>query len=231
VLYVTDADYAFPVIRSITRRVRNGGKDLEDFILVGLSYAQGEDGSFSRNRDYTPTVAGDPNDAGKGFEHGGAEAYRRYIAKSVFPFVEGRFRTDPSRRAYMGHSYGGLLGAHILFTEPAMFSHYILGSPSLWYDHRHIFEVERRYATTHRDLPAKVFMYIGAYEAVRRGDPKFHQDNDMVGDTLAFEQRLRSRNYPRFTIKSEVIPQENHLTVFPSGLTRGLFAVAPGRGR
>jgi predicted alpha/beta superfamily hydrolase len=229
VLYVTDADYAFPVIRSIARRVRNGGKDLEDFIVVGLSYAQGEDASFSRNRDYTPTAAGDPNDAGKGFEHGGAEAYRRYIAEYVFPFVEGRFRTDPLRRLYMGHSYGGLLGAHILFNEPAMFSHYILGSPSLWYDQRHIFDVERQYATTHNDLPAKIFMYVGAYEAVRLGDPKFHQNNDMVADTRAFEARLRSRHYPRLVIQSDVVPQENHLTVFPSGLTRGLLAAVPSK--
>ncbi|MGZ8290426.1 MAG: hypothetical protein ACXW2U_19415 [Telluria sp.] len=33
VLFVTDATYAFPLIRSIAKRVRNGGEDLEDFIL------------------------------------------------------------------------------------------------------------------------------------------------------------------------------------------------------
>ena len=59
VLFVTDATYAFPLIRSITRRIRNGGEDMEDFILVGLSYAKGETPEYSRRRDYTPTANGD----------------------------------------------------------------------------------------------------------------------------------------------------------------------------
>lgn len=229
VLYVTDADYAFPVIRSIARRVRDDGKVLEDFILVGLSYAEGDAPRFSRNRDYTPTPAGDPKDRGKSFVHGGAEAYRRYIQGQVLPFIERKFRADVSRRILMGHSYGGLLGAHILFTEPTMFSDYILGSPSLWYDKRHMFRVESRYAETHQDLPANVFMYIGAFEAARPGDPRYHQELDMVRDMQLFEQRLKARNYPRLTITSEIVDKENHLTVFPSGLTRGLVAVLPAQ--
>lgn len=227
VLFVTDADYAFPVIRSITRRVRDGGEGLEDYILVGLSYAVGEDAMDSRRRDYTPTPNG-PRSAGSAV-HGGAEAYRIYLRDQVLPFVAARFRTDETRRILLGHSYGGLLGAHILFTEPSMFSGYVLGSPSFWYDRRHMFDVEARYAASHRDLPAKVFMYIGAYEAVRPGDPRFNQEDDMVADMKAFEQRLRDRGYPGLTITSTVIDDEDHLTVAPSGFTRALKAVLPAR--
>lgn len=223
VLYVTDADYAFPVVRSIARRVRDKGRSLEDFILVGLSYAEGDDPATSRNRDYTPTPAGGPGE----YVYGGAEAYRRYLVSHALPFVESRFRTDPSRRILMGHSYGGLLGAHILFTEPSMFTDYVLGSPSLWYDEQHMFAVEQRYAKANRDLPANVFMYIGAYEAVRPGDERYHREFDMVADMQMFEARLRSRRYPTLSITSDVIDAENHLTVAPSGFTRALLAVLP----
>ena len=58
VLFVTDADYAFPLTRSIGRRVGDHGAGLDEFVLVGLSYAKGDTPVYSRNRDYTPTAAG-----------------------------------------------------------------------------------------------------------------------------------------------------------------------------
>lgn len=227
VLYVTDADYAFPVIRSITKRVREDGKVLEDFILVGLSYAKGETGRFSRNRDYTPTPAGGMTD--KSGIHGEAAAYYTYLKGQVLPDIEQRFRADPGRRVYMGHSYGGLLGAQMMFADPGLFNAYILGSPSFWYDDGHMLKEEARYAKDHRDLPAALFIYIGEFETVRLGDRRYHQnmDMDMVADMQAFEQQLRSRSYPNLTISSDVVAEENHLTVFPSGLTRGLMHIFP----
>lgn len=225
VVYVTDAGYAFPVIGSISRRVGASGEGLEDFILVGLSYARGDDSMQSRRRDYTFTPNG-PSTSPKDHVHGGGAAYSDYVRTQVLPFIDGKFRTDPKRRVYMGHSYGGLLGAHILFTAPTTFSHYILGSPSLWFDKKHMFGVEAAYADGHKDLPADVFMYIGAFETVKPGDPRY-MDEDMVGDMKRFEAALKSRGYPGLTISSEVIAGEDHLTVFPSGFTRGIKRALP----
>jgi len=228
VVYVTDAAYAFPLIGSISRRVGGGGEGLEDFILVGLSYAEGDDPMRSRRRDYTFTPNG-PSSSPKDHVHGGGAAYADYVRTQVLPFVDGRFRTDPKRRVYMGHSYGGLLGAHVLFTEPTTFSHYILGSPSLWFDKRHMFDVEQRYAAANKDLPANVFLYIGAFETVKPGDARY-ADTDMVGDTRRFEQVLKARGYPGLILDSTVIEGEDHLTVFPSGFTRGVKRALPPKG-
>jgi predicted alpha/beta superfamily hydrolase len=225
VVYVTDAAYAFPLIGSISRRVGAGGGGLEDFILVGLSYAGGDDPMKSRRRDYTFTPNG-PSSSPKEHLHGGGAAYADYVRNRVLPFVEGRFRTDPQRRIYMGHSYGGLLGAHFLFTQPTTFSHYILGSPSLWFDRRHMLDVEQRYAAANRDLPANVFLYIGAFETVKPGDARYI-DTDMVGDMRRFAQTLKARGYPGLTLDSTVIDGEDHLTVFPSGFTRGIKRALP----
>ena len=38
-----------------------------------------------------------------------------------------------------------------MFTDPTMFSGYVLGSPSFWYDKRHMMKMEADYARTHRD--------------------------------------------------------------------------------
>lgn len=226
VLFVTDAPYAFPLIRAISRRVGDSEQGLEDFIIVGLSYAEGDGPKYSRNRDYTsvPTI---DQKAAKTGPYGEAEGYRVYIRDQVIPFIEGKYRTEPARRVYMGHSFGALLGLHTMFTEPAMFSTYILGSPSLWYANRNMMKVEEAYAATAKDLPADVFMYIGSYEAARKGDRRYNQDFDMVADMKAFEQRLRSRGYPNFRVASVVLEEEDHMSVFPLGLTRGLKRFFP----
>jgi predicted alpha/beta superfamily hydrolase len=118
VLFVTDANYAFPVIREISRRLNVEHAQIADFILVGLSYAKGEDGTLSRDRDYTPTPNGPP-DTSAGAVQGQGLAYQAYLRDRVMPFIAQRYRTDPRRAVFLGHSYGALLGAQILFTDPA----------------------------------------------------------------------------------------------------------------
>ena len=226
VLYVTDADYAFPVVRQIARRLNVEGPRVRDFILVGLSYATGDDPVQSRRRDYTPTAAG-PSDAPAGTVHGEGAAYQAYLRDHVLPFVARRYRTDPRQRLFLGHSYGALLGAQILFTEPGLFSGYILGSPSLWYDKRHMFAVEKSYAASHRDLAAKVYVYTGEYEAARAADPRFNKTTDMVGDSHALVETLKRRGYPGLQIRADVLNDEDHVSVAPRGFTKGLTYLLP----
>ncbi|KSB89630.1 esterase [Caulobacter vibrioides] len=226
VVFVTDADYAFPIIRQVARRVNLDGPVIEEFILVGLSYSRGDNGVVSRNRDYTPTPNG-PRNAGATV-HGQGPAYQAYLKSQVIPFVEGRFRADPARRVLLGHSYGGLLGAQILFTDPAMFHAYVLGSPSFWFDKRHMMTMEADYARAHNDLPAEVFMYVGGYEAP--GPSSRHASGpDMVADMKAMERVLKSHGYPGLKVRSTVLEDEDHLTVAPVGFTRALMAVLPAK--
>lgn len=225
-LYIADADYGFPLIRSIARRVNLEGPVTQEFILVGLSYVKGEDGMTSRRRDYTQT----PNagkSAPKDAVHGGGIAYQRYVKENVLPFIDGHFRTDPAQRVFMGHSYGALLGTQILLTEPELFRSYILGSPSYWLDEPFMKKLEASYAEAHDDLPANIFAYVGEFEAAKPGDKRYHRKLDMVKDLAEFVQLLKSRDYPGLRIRSEVLANENHLTVFPSGFTRGLIDVLP----
>lgn len=228
VLYVTDADYAFPIIRQLARRLNVEGPQIEEFILVGLSYGKGEDGGVSRQRDYTPTPNG-PSTAPPGSIHGQARAYQQYLRDQAKPFIAGRYRTDAARAIFLGHSYGALLGTQILFTEPGLFNSYILGSPSLWYDKRHALTLEASYAKQNQDLKANVYLYVGAYEALRKGDRRYNQTVDMVADNRALEATLQSRKYPSLKLKSVVLNDEDHLTVAPRGFTQGLKYLLPVR--
>ncbi|EJN04389.1 alpha/beta hydrolase-fold protein [Phyllobacterium sp. YR531] len=227
VLYITDADYGFPLIRSITKRINLDGPVTGDFILVGLSYAKGDDGMTSRRRDYTPAPRNEANAAAA--LSGGGPAYQKYLRNAVLPFVDGKFRTDPSQRLFMGHSYGALLGTQILLSEPSLFNSYILGSPSYWYDDHIMFDLEKEYAKSNRDLSANVFMYMGGYETLKSGDARYNRSKDMVKDMAAFEERLKSRNYPNLHVQSVTLPNENHLTVFPAGFTKGIIEMLPAK--
>jgi predicted alpha/beta superfamily hydrolase len=171
----------------------------------------------SRTRDYTPVRINERT--------GGGAAYQTYLKSQVLPFIEDRFRADPARRILLGHSYGGLLGAQVLFSDPKLFSGYILGSPSFWFGDYAMMRTEADYARAQTDLPARVHMYIGEYEFP--GSGRRNTRYDMVGDNARFEDRLRSRNYQGLTLTSEVLNDEDHLTVAPRGFTRALTAVLP----
>jgi len=228
VLYATDADYAFPIIRQLARRLNVEGPQIEEFILVGLSYGKGENGGISRQRDYTPTPNG-PSTAPPNAIHGQAQSYQKYLRDQVKPFINAHYRTATAKTIFLGHSYGALLGTQILFTEPDLFSSYILGSPSLWYDKRHALKLEASYAKQNQDLSANVYLYVGAYEALRKGDRRYNQTVDMVADNRALEAALQSRKYPSLKLKSVVLNDEDHLTVAPRGFMQALKYLLPAR--
>ena len=66
-------------------------------------------------------------------------------------------------------------------------------------------------------------MYVGEYEQVRPDDPRYAGNkNDMVTDLQAFAKTLRSRQYPSLHLETEVLNDEDHLSVAPRGATHGL---------
>ena len=227
VLFVTDVPQSIPYVTGLHRRLRGGGRMMDDAIIVGLGYAVGETGTHSRRRDYTPTAHGDIDarpERGKPVEYGGAEAYRLHLKNELFPWLEASFRIDPARRIYLGHSYGGLLGTHVLLTDPSMFQRYILISPSLWYDRRLMIARERGYAMRHKDLPAEVYFMVGDLETVAAPDsePFAESRNAMVEDQAELAANLQSRHYPSLRVKNEVLPGEDHASVWPGAVRKGL---------
>lgn len=230
VVFVTDAAYSFPIVRSIRNLLGQRGRNIEDFILVGLPPERGMSAKDSRSRDYTPSapLRTSPKKY-TGAHYGEAKAYRDYLERQVLPLVAANYAADMSRTVFVGHSYGGLFGSYVLLTKPELFSSYILGSPSLWFNNHEALELEASYAQHHTDLPAKVMMYAGEFETPGSG-PRNFNSVDLVGDMQSFEKRLESRRYPGLSVESKVLADEDHLTIFPALVSRGLLWALPGHG-
>jgi predicted alpha/beta superfamily hydrolase len=237
VLFTTDMPQSLPLILGLHRRLRASERGLEDAIIVGLGYAVGDTGEYSRRRDYTPTPHGDIDAVsdmpGRPVAYGEAEGYRLHLRDELFPFLENRYRIDPTRRIYAGHSYGGLFGTHVMLTEPTMFEKYILMSPSLWYGRRLMIARERGYATRNKDLPAQAYFMIGGEETVPDPDtePFGNSRMAMVEDMEELTATLKSRGYPSLKVQSRVFPGEDHGSVYPDAIKAGMEWALKGSGK
>lgn len=213
ILILTDSDYAFPLVTSITKRL-----DVEEFITVGISYSKGDKPTVSRTRDYTPTYS--PNEPrGHSKESklasGKADDFISFMKNDVFPFLEENYSIDHSKKVFAGHSFGGLLASYMLVTTPNLFEYYLAGSPSLWYDNHCLNRFEEEYYKFHKNMKANVFLCIGKKEE--------NLKSNMVSEMLAFEKRLLSRNYLGLNIHASIVPDEDHQTVYPSFITKGII--------
>ena len=233
VVFVTDPQYAFTLVHGIRHLLGRRGQNIEDFILVGLALPANEDAAESHSRDYTPSNAlinpKRRSDQYGSKVYGEAQAYRSYVESEVFPLIASQYRADMSRKVFIGHSYGALWGAATLLTKPDMFQAYILGSPSLWFDDKVIFQLEQQYATNHKDLKAKVLLFAGSFETPGPG-PRYYKDTDLVGDLKRLKDVLVRRRYPGLHLEGEVVQGEDHFTVYPALVGRGLLKVLPGYG-
>lgn len=228
VVYVTDALYSFPLVRSVRNLVGQQGVNIEDFILVGLPPQEGLTSKQSRSRDYTPS---DPVRTPAGYysddvTYGGAAHYRDFLADHALPMIDARYRTDPARRVFAGHSYGALFGAYVLTTQPDMFGTYILSSPSLWFDQGLLPRMQD--AAVMPSQPIRVLLSVGGYETVKPG-PRYSTGNDMLRQSADFAGQLR-RSGRKLQVENIVIDGEDHLTVYPRVITRALLEVLPGEG-
>lgn len=220
-IIVNDSNFAFPIASGAMALM--GNNVVKEAIVVGVSYSKGDDRTISRTRDYTPTYSphepnGHSSEARKVSGH--AKEYTAFLADQVIPLLQNNYRVDASNKIFVGHSFGGLLGSYILVNRPEIFDHYIIGSPSLWYDNKVIFAMEKEYAEKHKSLKAHAMIYADANDGSLN-------NKKMADDVLAFEKVLRSRKYSGLNLQVEIIKGENHHSVFPGLLSRGLMAAIP----
>ena len=228
VVYVTDAGSNFiglmgslPLMQFVN--------DLPSFVLVGIDYKSPNsmDSMSLRNRDLTPTNdkiwMAAQKDMYKIFgedlpqvEAGGAKYFLDFINYEIKPFINKKYYVDTTDQTYCGFSLGGLFGLYTLFNSSDSFKRYVIGSPSIWWDDRHILKVEEEYAEKNKNLSAKVFMSTGDLE--EEGGDNFK----MISNMKALSNTLLSRNYKGLDLETAIFEDETHCSAVSATLNRGL---------
>ena len=231
VVYVTDAGSNFSGLMS-SLPLMQLVNDLPHFILIGIDYKskKSNDSMSLRNRDLTPTndsiwmsgqkemykIFGDLPEA----EPGGAKEFLEFIDHKVKPLINDIYHVNSSDQTYCGFSLGGLFGLFTLFTSPKSFNRYVIGSPSIWWDNKHILQIEEEYSKNNKELPAKIFMSAGDLE--EEGDSDAFR---MVTNIKSLSKTLKKRNYEGLTMKTVILEDETHCSAVAATLNRGLRSV------
>jgi predicted alpha/beta superfamily hydrolase len=222
VLYVLDPAIFFSLVFD-TLRLMQLAEELPPLILVGVEQSSSSLPEFFARRylDLTPSrVPKEEQESseklGQEVRTGGAHAFLSLLTDEIFPWVEARYPAS-SQRGLVGHSLGGLFAAHVLLTSQHTFTHYLISSPSLWWDDRAIFEREKALAAHSKELTSRVFISVGTHE-----DLVDEEEYEMLPDMLTLVDTLESRGYDGLQLQSHIFVNETHMSVVPAAYSRGL---------
>lgn len=241
VLYAVDANGQFGTVVETARILRIGGPQIPQLLIVGIGYPYGGrqiNAEPHRIVDFFPTLDREwveemlPTwpDPKPSYDAGGAADFLRFIREELFPLVEAEYRADPSDRALYGHSGGGFFGLYALLEGEAAFQRVIIGSPSLWWDDRYIFRLEESYAQANRALPARVFLSVGLQECDEQCEEANAYRYQVIANFQRLVQVLERRAYEGLEWQHQYFEDENHQSVVPATISRGLRFIyrAPG---
>jgi len=210
IIFVLDADMSFGLAYDVVRWL-NWGKEIPNVAIVGISYGSGQKNWWDkRSRDFTPSKD-QTKIWGDWPLSGGGDNFKKFIEFELFKFVKDEFNLNGNHKTIVGLSFGGLICTDILFSNPDLFENYIILGPALLWNDKEVFKKEAKYFTNHKNLNANVFTAIGNLD-----------DKTIVEPWIEFVTLLKSRKYTGLTLNTWTIENETHLSMFPSGLTRGL---------
>jgi predicted alpha/beta superfamily hydrolase len=230
VLYATDGNTLFPLLRS-TVEALTADWEIPRLIIVGIGYDTDQPKEFLRyrERDLLPTDAS-ATDATRrqpftrtGIRRGQAGLFLSFVREELQPFINTNYRTKPDDSTFAGVSYGGLFGLYALFHHPDTFDRYVIGSPAIHHDNRVVLTYESDYAADHDDLPARVFLSVGAREEL--DDPLIDPSLHFVTNVQTLAQALQQRKYPGLQLTTRVFEGETHASVMLRTFSQGLRAV------
>lgn len=215
VYYLLDGYYAFPIACEAMKTLKMGN-EINDFILVSIAGDETNDYEWFIKRwtDFTFTQKS-KNDAlftkneqikTPGLISGGGEIFYKIIKNEIIPLIDSKYNTN-KERGISGHSLSGLFVSNVLFKSDGIFTKFGINSPSFFEWDNDIMETEKKYAQTHTNLNASVFLSIGELEGVTE-----------INNLLKFESLLKK--YNGLNSKFVIFKDESHTSVGPAMISR-----------
>jgi predicted alpha/beta superfamily hydrolase len=199
VLYLLDGDRNFLHAVGAIEFLAEGGR-IPEHIVVSIP-------NVDRARDLTPCADGTDR-------CGGADKFLRFLQQDLFPWVEGKYRTERFR-TIVGHSMGGQFAFHTLLNQPAAFNAYIAISPALWVNDAAIFnKAEGKLAA----LPPQRFLYFS----------DGNESSDITNNVTKMAALMKKQRPAGLSWSSEHFADDQHATTPHKSLYNGLERIFSG---
>ncbi|MBO9714592.1 alpha/beta hydrolase-fold protein [Sphingomonas sp.] len=217
VLYVLDGNAMFAGFAETRRILSMEQSDLSKTIIVGVGFKTDQPYDVRRLLDFTGGPPPAPWDASfSKVANGGWDKFLDYLTGKLRTEVNRRYTINADRQALFGHSLGGLLAVHALFTRPGAFHAIIAASPSLFWHDREMQKEERAFVAALEagriDRVARLMVVCGEREET----PLERWDAE------AFVKRMEPLSAHGLRLRSEVYAGEGHITVPSRSVTSTL---------
>jgi predicted alpha/beta superfamily hydrolase len=235
-LYVLEGHGGAAALKEIAFGLQITGQ-VRRFLLVAIGYPEESPlaGAIRRGRDLAPDHY--PNIPGlqrtsqiegvPGFEdveknRRGGKDFLAFIRNELMSLIEEKYPVIPGDRACFGHSLGGTLGLHALFSHPGIFSRYIISSPGLcWNDDDHGIREARSFIASGKGVDARVFMSVAEQEQFE----PFLGPSKFVSSFFRLAEMLHRAKIPGLHFTHRLFLDEGHITVWPVAFSHGLRAI------
>jgi len=167
-------------------------------IVVGIA-------NVDRRRDFT-TPSTLPGDLKLIPVNGGSAKFISFIEKELQPYIQKKYKTTPER-TIIGQSLGGLLATEILLNKPQLFTHYIIVSPSLWWNKEKMLNEAPDLLKANLHTKAKVYLSVGT------------EGKEMEEGTKKLAAILKANKNLQFYFAP--FPDESHMTILHRSVYRG----------
>ena len=168
-------------------------------IVVGIA-------TVDRRRDFTfPTTIAE--DRKKYPTAGHSDRFIAFLETELQPFVERTYKTRGAK-TLIGQSLGGLLATEILFKKPALFTKYIIVSPSLWWDNGSLLDQTPQIGKDTFSQPTDVYIGVGKEGLTPTATPWVMV---VVANVLA--DKLKATGSKAVKVAFDYLPEEDHATI------------------
>jgi predicted alpha/beta superfamily hydrolase len=175
-------------------------------LMVGVGYGDGFTSPVNRRaRDYTPQRAHQEPASG------GADKFLAFLADTLWPELARRYPVQKGERGLIGYSLGALLALYALFQPKPFFTHYLAGSPSIWWADGAILAQVNELHAAHRELRGRLFLSVGEKDS-----------HSMTADVARLETQLAELGYPNLDATVRRFPGKTHKNALPVTFATGL---------
>lgn len=168
-------------------------------IVVGIA-------TVDRRRDFTfPTSI--EKDQKRFASSGHSDKFIAFIEKEVQPFIDKKYKTTTSK-TIIGQSLGGLLETEILLKKPTLFNHYVIVSPSLWWNNGSILRQDSPIFQENFPQETAVYIAVGKEGLTPTDIPRV-----MEVDANLLSEKIKASKSKNIKVFFDYLPQENHATI------------------